>query len=248
MEHPSLATAPHPCFRLLAILLVGNAKERNGTLMATDTYCAKFGMTSHGTVQRSREQLEQRGLIVCTRRVQRMKRWPALWAVTWWPIYYRDGQPINPPQPAPHTYLNWQPITPTRGVKSRAGKNAAADFPSPLPEGHITPTIGVQNAVHHPDLTPFSGFHHPSGRGDSRSRTGVDASDSAHSPKSLPQSPSKAARALSEKNGGADSKKDDERIRKARKHLTAAPGTDNAILARMYGLSADDIQQLRAPG
>jgi hypothetical protein len=72
------------------------------------------------------------------------------------------------------------------------------------------------------------------------------ASVSPPVPDSLPN-PLSHARAPSKKNGGADSKKDDERIRKARKHLTADPLADNAILVRMYGLSVADLQQLRTP-
>ena len=95
MEHPALATASHAAFRVLAIMLVGATPERNGRLMITDSYAAQFGLKSHDTLQRGREELEARGLIVCTRRVQRRMRWPALWAVTWWPINSRDGAPLD---------------------------------------------------------------------------------------------------------------------------------------------------------
>jgi hypothetical protein len=47
---------------------MGNAEERNGTLMCTDAYAATFGIKSHGTVSRCLNLLKERGLIVCTRK------------------------------------------------------------------------------------------------------------------------------------------------------------------------------------
>jgi hypothetical protein len=47
---------------------MGNAEERNGTLMCTDAYAATFGIKSRGTVSRCLNLLKERGLIVCTRK------------------------------------------------------------------------------------------------------------------------------------------------------------------------------------
>jgi hypothetical protein len=154
MESPALATAPHAALRVLAILLVGKAKERNGTLMCSDSYAARFGMTSHDTLHRSLELLERRSLIVVTRRAQRLRRFASLYAVTWWPVYYFHGQPLPKHEPASHAYLRWLP--------------SEKDH-SPRQSGDDTPTIGATPIVLHPDSSPFSGTLHPDYRGNSQS-------------------------------------------------------------------------------
>lgn len=163
LTHPSLATAPHACLRMLHALACGITKDRNGTMMASESYCKDFGLTSHGTVQRSLDTLKNRGLIVCTRRVQRMRRVAAQWAVTWWPIYYRDGEPC-PPEPASRAYEKWSPITPTKRV---IGKVAAGVSSPPL-RADITPTTRVNESIHHPYLPRFSAADHPHYEGNSR--------------------------------------------------------------------------------
>lgn len=160
MESVALATAPHAAFRVLAMLLVGKSKERNGTLAVTDSYAARFGMTSRDTVYRSLTALESRQLIVRTQRVRPMSRFPTLWAATWWPIYYRDGQPLDQPEPATHAYANWSAITPTIGATPLNGKDVCSHRLS----GSITPTIGAKTPADHTDLAPFSTSHHTDGR------------------------------------------------------------------------------------
>jgi hypothetical protein len=178
LEHPSLATAPHAALRVLMILLMGKSKERNGTMMCSDSYATRFGMTSHDTLARSLELLESRGLIATTRRVQRMRRVAALYGVTWWPIYYRDGLPLPSPEPATYAYLNSN-NTPTIGVKSELDS-------SPRLSGDDTPTIGVNGASHHPDLTPKSTFHHPDYRGNSKNLGAGGGDAGASSPLQSP--------------------------------------------------------------
>lgn len=172
MIGPALATAPHAAFRVLAILVVGKAKEKNGTMMCTDSYAAKFGLKSHGTVQAALTLLEKRGLIITTRRVQRMKRFAALYAVTWWPNYNRDGQPLTTPESPTHAYRNFAPIM--RVKKSKPKLDC-----SPRLSGDIAPIMRVETSIHHPDLPPNSSFDHPDNRANS---------------KSLPQGPSALAR------------------------------------------------------
>jgi hypothetical protein len=140
---------------VLAILLVGKAKERNGTLCCAESYARRFGLDSKDTVQRSLRLLEERGLIVVTRRVQRLRKHPTLWAVTWWPIAYRDGQPLDYPEPATNAFLKWEP-----------------EPRLPRLSGYVTPTIGVMDDAHHPDLPPKSGIHHPDYRGQSKNLGG----------------------------------------------------------------------------
>src|SRR5665213_453023 len=112
MESRALATAPHAAFRVLAILLVGKSKERNGTMMCSETYAAQYGIRSHGAVRRALQELLDRKLIICTRRVQKLKRFAALYAITWWPVHSREGQPLDHPEPATHAYADWSPIIP----------------------------------------------------------------------------------------------------------------------------------------
>ena len=174
MQSEALATASHSAFRVLAILLVGKPRERNGTMMCSESYARTYGLTSHATLQRALKELQDRGLIVCTRRVQRLKRFAALYAVTWWPIYNRDGQPLDQPEPASFAYANWKadaPITPAVGVNGRTNGNVC----SPLPRGDHTPMARVTEASHHPHLTPKSAVHHPHGEGNSKSLDGGSA-------------------------------------------------------------------------
>jgi hypothetical protein len=168
MQAPALASAGHAAFRILAILVAGKSRERNGTLMCSETYAARFGMDSKGTVSQALTQLEERGIIERTRRVAKFSKHATLWAVTWWPIHYRDGQPLAAPEPASHRYAQWQPITPHTGVKvsGRALKR------SPRKSGEHTPVVGVESAIHHPDLGPFRANHHPDSRGHSKNLGG----------------------------------------------------------------------------
>ena len=157
MQSPALMTAPHAAFRVLAILVAGNIKERNGTFACSDSYVATFGITSKDTLHRSLGELQERGLIVRTRRGMKMRRWPSLWAVTWWPIYNRDGQPLDRPEDPTHAYLKWKPT----------GKNLHPDG-----RGQVTPMVGVKEVELHPDLAGKSTLFNPDSRGNSRSGSG----------------------------------------------------------------------------
>lgn len=155
MEHPSLATSSHAAFRVLAILLVGNPRERNGTLACSDKYAARFDVPKD-TNARAKAILTERGLIVVTRRVEKFSKWPTLYGVTWWPIYNREGQPLALPEPASHAYRNWKPT----------------EISSPRSSDPLTPMVRVETPLHHPDLTPKTPIHHPDGRGNSRFSVG----------------------------------------------------------------------------
>lgn len=171
----AVRTLPHAAFKVLAILMVGRSRERNGTACCSDSYATKYGITSHNTLRRALEELQARGLIVVTRRVSRFRRHPTLYGVTWWPLMYRDGELLAVPQPPSHAYANWRPITPTIGVNDAAQENNR----SPPPWGDITPTMGVNGAVHHPHGVVETVFHHPHhggqsldlGRGRTRTRS-----------------------------------------------------------------------------
>lgn len=157
MQSPAVKTAPHAAFRVLAMLVAGNVKERNGTFACSDSHAATFGITSKETLQRSLYELKERGLIVSTRPGMRMRRWPSLWAVTWWPVYYRDGQPLDRPEDPTHAYAKWKPTNKKLHPDSR---------------GQVTPMVGVEDVELHPDLSPKSPPFHPDSRGNSRSGPG----------------------------------------------------------------------------
>lgn len=159
MVSPALATANHASFHVLAILVVGKPKERNGTMMCSDSYAARYGINSHDTLSRALTELKERGLIVVTRQGMKMRKIPTLWAVTWWPIYYRDGQPLPRPEDATFAHREWKPVTPTSGVEA----NSHTDC-----RGNVAPTIGVQGTTLHPDLPGDSRHLHPDHRGYSK--------------------------------------------------------------------------------
>jgi hypothetical protein len=189
MQSAALATAPHWAFRVLAILIVGRAKEFNGTMMCSESYAAQYGIKSHGAVYRGLLELQDRKLIVCTRHVQKLKRFAALYAVTWWPIHNRDGQPLIPPEPATHAYADWVPITPTVRVWNFKKKKKR----SPLPQGDHTPTVRVTKPSHHPAFRRKTAVHHPSGKGNSKSLGGSPTSSGNGRPSSDSDSGSSSA-------------------------------------------------------
>jgi hypothetical protein len=137
MESEACKTLPHAAFKLLAILLLGNVKESNGTLAATDSYCRKYGFVSRETRHRCLIALKERGLIVCTRQGMKMRKIPSLWAVTWWPTFNRNGQPLKPELPPTHAYLHWKPTAVISHTDSRA---------------EVTPIVGVDAPSIHTDL------------------------------------------------------------------------------------------------
>jgi hypothetical protein len=159
MRSPALATANHASFRVLAILVVGKPKERNGTMACTDSYSARYGVHSHETVYRALGELKHRGLIVVTRQGLRMRKIPTLWAVTWWPVFYREGKPLDRPEEPTFDYQQWQPITPTVGVEIESHTDSRGD---------VTPTNGVGPISLHPDLAGHTGLIHPDHRGYSK--------------------------------------------------------------------------------
>jgi hypothetical protein len=187
MMSEALMTASHAAFRVLAILLMGKARERNGTMMCTDSYAQKFGMTSRETVYRSLQSLEGRGLIVRTRQGMRLRKVPTLWAVTWWPIHYRDGQPLDCPQPATHAYMKW---------RSTPSAESHTDG-----RGRVTPIVGVNTPLLHPDFTPESTQVHTDGREYSKSLARTQRTGTLSSCSSMTQIPSSASESIGNIDG-----------------------------------------------
>jgi hypothetical protein len=244
MQSSALATAPHASFRVLAMLLVGKSKERNGTLAVTDSYAAKFGMTSRDTVYRSLSTLENRKLIERTRKVKPMGRFPTLWAVTWWPIYYRDGQPLDQPEPATNDYAKWQPVTPTIGATGPNGEN----FRSHRLSGSITPTIGAKAPAHRTDLAPFSGVHHTDGREYSKTLERSPSSSGNGRPPSGSDSNSGSASEIPSKVRARETQESKHAIdRRIDVALQKLPHADDAhVRACVSGASIKDVKRRRA--
>lgn len=165
LRHHALATAPHAAFRVLAILVCGYSAERNGSMMLSFSYAEQFGLTSHDTLTKSLRLLEDRGLIVTTRKVQRLKRWSSLYAVTWWPIYYRNGVRLDWPEPATHKYESYA---------CPDYRDEQENPPSRSP-GQDIPATGISEAPHRPDHGPFGPVDHPAHRGNSKNLGGRDA-------------------------------------------------------------------------
>lgn len=173
LQHPALATAPHAALRVLAILVCGYSQERNGVMMLSASYAETFGLTSHDTLTKSLRLLEVRGLITTTRKVQRLRRFSALYGVTWWPIWYRDGVKLDRPEPASHAYQAF--IHPAhRDEHEPTFKNS----PSRSPGQHI-PLTGMKKRPHRPDLGPFQAAHHPAHRANSKNLEGGVAAATA---------------------------------------------------------------------
>lgn len=158
----AVCSLPHAAFKVLAILNVGRPKERNGTQCCSESYAAKFGITSRDTVRRSLNELQQRGLIVITRRVSPFMKFATLYGVTWWAILYRNGEPLDIAEPATHAYLRWSP-TPMVG----ADKVTAPGESSHRWSDSVTPTVGVETSSHHTDGAAEVPNLHTDGRGKS---------------------------------------------------------------------------------
>ena len=162
LESEACKSLPHAAFKVLTILVVGNPEERNGTLALTDSYAKRFGITSRETRHRCLQELTERGFIVCTRQGMKMRKLPSLWAVTWWPIFNLEGQPLNPPKDPTHAYLRWCP------------KNSHTDG-----RCEVTPVVGVKSPPFHTDLPPKGDSFHTDGRWNSRSGYGANGADHA---------------------------------------------------------------------
>lgn len=160
MRSEAFKALGHAAFRVLAILVLGHAKERNGLMMCTDSYAAEFGITSRETVYRSLKALGEHGFIVRTRQGIRMRPVPTLWAVTWWPIFFREGRPLTYPQAPTHAYLKWT-STPIAGVKDDPEASQPPSKNKPVVAelhtgslGSVTPMAGVQHPGVHTDYAP----------------------------------------------------------------------------------------------
>jgi hypothetical protein len=152
LQHPALATAPTYAFKVLAVLLVGKSKDRNGLMMCSESYAAKYGITAKITVHRALQLLVDRGLIERTRRVQAFRKAATLWAVTWWPICYREGEPLPTSEPAPHTYRSWTGITSTTEVETDNASHPLRRL--------LTSTTEVETPTHHIHSEVQGASHH----------------------------------------------------------------------------------------
>jgi hypothetical protein len=163
LQSPAGQSLPHAALKVLTILLVGRTRERNGTMCCSESYAAQYGVTAKATVLRSLVELQKRSIIVVTRRVQKFKKHPTLYAVTWWPIMNRDGQPLTTPEPATYAYLNWRHITSTMSVD----ETEPAVISSHSPRGDLTLPTRVDGVDHHTHGESKGQYFHTHGEGQS---------------------------------------------------------------------------------
>lgn len=156
MESAALKSAPPTAYKVLAALLVGRPKERNGTLCLSASHAKRYGINSHDTLTRTLQLLRDRGLVTVTRAVPRMKKWPTLYAVTWWPIYNRNGQPLEVPEKESRAFEEWTPDeTPQK-------------IPRPDSRAMVVPMVGMKKQRHRPDFVSEKATHRPDSRAQSK--------------------------------------------------------------------------------
>ncbi|HEY4370270.1 MAG TPA: helix-turn-helix domain-containing protein [Steroidobacteraceae bacterium] len=220
-----MTTLNHAAFKVLVILASGWRGKNNGSLALTEMYARRFGLSGRNTLYRSLRELEQRGLIVCTRRGMKSKRNFSLFALGWESITHRDGQPLDVPESKNHRWLKWTPAT---GIHTHGGESCV-------------PIVGSDTPVYVPMVNDRSTVSVPTMGNTLRSRT-------AHPGAAFDPAPLPASDALNPrpKSAGGRISQIDDRIRKARKHLAADPNADNRTLAKMYRLTSSELQQLRA--
>jgi hypothetical protein len=224
LQHPAMKDLPFAARFVLTALVSGKPRERNGLMILTDARARLFGIKSHGTLSRSLRALREHGFVIVTRRVQRLMRFATEHAVTWWPVYYRDGQALAQPEPATHAYRQW--IAPPIGVKRRVGKTAARKS--------NTPTSGVNHPHHRgnePALSPRS--------------TGLEAGSLP-----LPSGDSNISmrgRGLRKPKPGAPRALEslDQKMQTARELLRTVPAIRNGELVSITGLTAEQVKEAR---
>lgn len=116
LESAAVTTLNHAALRVLVILASQWRGKDNGTLALTESYARRFGFNGRDTLYRSLRALEERGLIVCTRRGVKIKNHFTLYALGWEAITHRDGKPLARPEPRDNSrWLKWKPTVPMVG-------------------------------------------------------------------------------------------------------------------------------------
>ncbi|RII84029.1 hypothetical protein CJO09_01990 [Neopusillimonas maritima] len=83
--------------------------SNNGRLSASWRYLSeKRGWTSKDTIRRALTVLEERGLILCTRK-GRMPNVAAWYAVTWHPLFHHNDMDVGPQALPRGAYRLWTP-------------------------------------------------------------------------------------------------------------------------------------------
>lgn len=158
MESAALQSAPPTAYKVLCALVVGRPRERNGTLCLSASHARKYGIRSHDTLTRILTELQTRGLIVVTREVPRFKKWPRLYAVTWWPIHYRNGEALEVPEKETRAFEEWSPIA----------KRPISENPRPDGREMSVPVVGMELPAHRPDFVTHKAAHRPDSRAQSK--------------------------------------------------------------------------------
>lgn len=107
----AVRTLPNLPFRVLVAIAAQYHGARNGSLTFTRKTARQFGIgDSHGLGASLRE-LEERGLILCTRRGTRVPPRSAMYAVTWFQIdepLRHDAHDATPTLKPSHVYGGWK--------------------------------------------------------------------------------------------------------------------------------------------
>lgn len=236
LESEAVTTLNHAAFRVLVILASQWKGGNNGTLALTAKYAERYGLSGRDTLYKALRELERRGLIVRTRAGIKSKRLFSLFAIGWESITHRDGQPLDTPAPKNNSaWLKWRDPSPTKKRTHKRKKTAEIQ----TDDRYTTvPTIGTDDPVCVPILADRLPVSVPTIGNTSRVWP-AERSDAAPAPLSDPLlSPIPSARS----RGRTLSV----RIGLARRHLSADPRADNSQLARMYELTAEQVQQLKA--
>lgn len=224
LESAACATLPLAAFKVLTLLASGYSGSNNGTLSCTESWARKFGITGTDTVRLALKELERRGLVEVTRRGMRMKKVRTLYALTWLSVDNRDARPIAIPAPASHRYAEYD-----GHIWDKDGDRWMEKNFHPERRGSVTPTRGVEASKYTPNGGARSAVYTP---------TSGDTLDLGRAPIDSKQPPDQrsAVRTI------------EVRIQKARKFIAEAPATDNGKVAGMFGLTDEQVRELRAAG
>ena len=152
--HPAVMTLPHAAFRVLAVFAAGYLGGNNGLLACTDTWMKKFGIVSRDTTYTAIHKLIERGLIEVTRPGIKQRKVATLYAITWQPLNYRNGELLGRFSGASHAYKQWR--APERTKKRVPDRRKCRATPAAESQSDsrtsVSPMIGLQTA----DLSPTS--------------------------------------------------------------------------------------------
>jgi hypothetical protein len=155
MDSNAFQGAGHPARSLLYELIRQLSGRNNGHLQLTSPWLKKRGWNSADVVQRAKDELLERGLIVLTRQGG-LNSGPCLYGVTWLSISNFVGLDLSPQSyhPGQWRLMDKSPLIEKRGLSSvsRSGavpSNGAAALSAVPSHGAKTALSGAQAAPSH---------------------------------------------------------------------------------------------------